>query len=106
MYSRKSAAELAARVQSLVGPADPATVRLVASDLGVHEGDLREILQYHTRYPSVAVLAAIVSEYGVDAGWLLTGQYSPATHRAEEEVATSAKSRVARVLDDLASPER
>jgi len=105
MYSRKSAAELAGRVRSLLGPADPFTVRRVASDLGVHEGDLREILQYQTRYPSVSVLAAIVSVYGVDAGWLLTGQYSPATHRAEEELAASAKARVARVLEELTSPE-
>jgi hypothetical protein len=27
-----------------------------------------------------------VAAYGVDAGWLLTGEYSPSTYRADEEV--------------------
>ena len=50
------------------------------------------------------VLAAIVAEYGVDAGWLLTGEYSPSTHRAEEEAKEPPKARVARRLDDVQSP--
>jgi hypothetical protein len=47
------------------------------------------------------VLAAIVAAYGVDAGWLVTGVYSPAIHRADEEVEEPAKTRVARLLDDV-----
>ena len=99
MYSRIAAAELAQRVRSLVGPTNRANLRLLAEDLGVYEGDLREILEYQTRYPSVPVLAALVARYGVDAGWLLTGQYSPATHRADEELEEPPRARVLRVLD-------
>jgi len=99
MYTRKSAAELAARVKSLVGPVDPAMIQRVAWDLGVQAGDLREIVEYQTPYPSVVVLAAIVDAYGVDAGWLLTGQYSPSTHRAEEEFEASGRWRVSRLLE-------
>jgi len=68
----------------------------------VAQGDLREIVTYETVYPSVSVLAAIVAHYGVDAGWLLTGEYSPTTHRADEELAEPAATRVSRYLaDDL-----
>ena len=101
MYSRQNAAALAARVRSLVGPTDRAAIRQLASTLVVHEGELREIVEYETPYPSTGVLAAIVAAYGVDAGWLLTGEYSPATHRTEEEVETPARVRVTRFLDDL-----
>jgi hypothetical protein len=103
MYSsRQNAAALAARVRSLVGPRDRDSTRRLASELGVHQAELREILDYETPYPSAAVLAALVAAYGVDAGWLLTGEYSPATHRAEEEVGEPAGARVARQLDDIA----
>jgi len=101
MYSRKSAAELAARVKSLIGPVDRATIQHVARDLGVQAGDLREIIEYQTVYPSVVVLAAIVDAYGVDAGWLLTGQYSPTTHRAEEELEAPGRLRVSRHVEAL-----
>jgi hypothetical protein len=104
MYSRPNAASLAARIRSLVGPTDRDSLRRLAGDLGVHDGELREILDYHTPYPSASVLAAIVAAYGVDAGWLLTGEYSPSTHRAQEETEEPPRSRVARVLDDLRPP--
>jgi hypothetical protein len=100
MYSRPNAASLAARIRSLVGPTDRDSLRRLAYDLGVHDSELREIFDYHTPYPSPSVLAAIVAAYGVDAGWLLTGEYSPSTHRAEEEAEEPAKSRVTRFLDD------
>ena len=104
MYSRPNAALLAARIRSLVGPTDRNSLRRLACDLGVHDSELREILEYHTPYPSTSVLAAIVAAYGVDYGWLLTGEYSPATHRAEEEAEEPPKSRVTRFLIDLHSP--
>jgi cell division protein ZapA (FtsZ GTPase activity inhibitor) len=102
MFTRTSASQLAARVRSLLGAtdADASTLREAADSLGVHVGDLREIVQYETVYPSVVVLAAIVATYGVDAGWLLTGTYSPATHRASEEAAEPASAAVARALRD------
>jgi len=104
MYSRPNAASLAARIRSLVGPTDRDSVRRLAGDLGVHDSELHEIFEYQTPYPSAAVLAAIVATYGVDAGWLLTGEYSPSTHRAEEEAEEPPKSRVTRFLADLQSP--
>ena len=100
MYSRANAASLAARIRSLVGPTDRESVRRLACDLGVYEGELREIFEYLTPYPSTSVLAAIVAVYGVDAGWLLTGEYSPSAHRAEEEAEVPPKSRVTRFLED------
>jgi hypothetical protein len=102
MFTRTSASQLAARVRSLLGAtdADASTLHEAADSLGVHVGDLREIVQYETVYPSVVVLAAIVATYGVDAGWLLTGTYSPARHRASEEAAEPASAAVARALRD------
>ena len=105
MYTRQSAADLAARVRSLVGPADRATTRHAAADLGVAEGDLREIVVYETPYPSVAVLAAVVAAFGVDAGWLLTGDYNPSRHRVQEELEAPAGSRVAGILGQLTNPK-
>ena len=100
MYSRITAARLASRVRSLLGVTDRLALRRAAGQLGVAEGDLREIVTYETVYPAVSALAAIVALYGVDAGWLLTGEYTPSTHRAEEEMGESPKVRVARYLAD------
>ncbi len=100
MYSRIAAAQLASRVRSLLGATDRLTLRRAAEELGVAEGDLREIVTYETVYPAVSALAAIVALYGVDAGWLLTGEYTPSTHRADEELGESPKVRVARYLAD------
>ena len=100
MYSRITAARLASRVRSLLGVTDRLALRRAAEQLGVAEGDLREIVTYETVYPAVSALAAIVAVYGVDAGWLLTGEYTPSTHRAEEEMGESPKVRVARYLAD------
>ena len=103
MYSHPNAASLAARIRSLVGPTDRDSLGRIAYDLGVHDSELREILEYHTPYPSPSLLAAIVAAYGVDAGWLLTGEYSPSAHRADEEADEPPKSRVGRLLDDVRS---
>lgn len=106
MYSRERAAQLAERVRSLVGPIDHASSRDLAAELGVSAGDLREIVVHATPYPSVSLLAALVAAYGVDAGWLLTGDYSPAVHRAAEERGESAKVRLARILREAPTDNR
>jgi hypothetical protein len=98
MFTRVTACQLAERVRSLLGGTDPATVREAALALNVAETEMWEIIRYETRYPSVGVLAALVALYGVDAGWLLTGTYSPATHRASEEAAEAPRSAVARLM--------
>lgn len=101
MYSRNSAAQLADRVRSLIGGSDRTTIETAALEMMVAEGELRDIVIDETRYPSVGTLGALVAFYGVDAGWLLTGHYSPATHRAVEEEAVSLKTVVSRVLRDV-----
>jgi hypothetical protein len=103
MFSSNSAAQLAARVRSLIGDVDPARERELADELGVSVIDLREIVLHETPYPSVPTLAAIVAYYGVDAGWLLTGDYSPSLHRANEEAGQSASAQVMQHLRDDAA---
>lgn len=100
LLSRTKASQLAGRVRSLLGPLEGADLVAAATELGVTAGDLREIVVHQTPYPSTAVLASIVAAKGVDAGWLLTGEYSPATHRAAEEDGSSPASRVTRLLRD------
>jgi len=101
MYSRSTAAQLAARVRSLIGGDGPAEVHEAALELGVSERDLVEIVTYETRYPASAVLAALVAHHGVDAGWLLTGQYSPSLHRATAAEAETSRSVVDRLLREV-----
>lgn len=103
MYSSRSARELAARVRSLTGPGNQDRWPELAEQLGVRTLDLREIVEHATPYPAVAVLAAIVAYYGVDAGWLLTGEYSPVLHRADEETAQPPRARVTQLLRDEAA---
>ena len=100
MYSGRTAAHLAARVRSLLGPRDSDDLPDVAAALGVSAIELREILVHETPYPSIAVLAALVAYYGVDAGWLLTGDYSPALHRASEEIGEPPKRQLEQLLRD------
>jgi transcriptional regulator with XRE-family HTH domain len=101
MYTRITASQLAGRVRSLVGQPNGSELQVVAADLGVAPGDLREIIEFETRYPSLAILAALVTFYGVDASWLLTGAYSPATHRADEELGETPTQRIERHLRQL-----
>jgi hypothetical protein len=101
MYSRLTAAQLAVRVRSLIGGNGPAEVHAAALDLGVSERDLVEIVTYETRYPSSAVLAALVAHHGVDAGWLLTGEYSPSLHRATAGQTEASRSVVDRLLREV-----
>ena len=99
MYDRVTAAQLAERVRGLLGSTDATSLRAAATRLGVHEDALGEIVRDETRQPSPQVLAAIVEALGVDATWLLTGEYDPATHRAVEEGGQPAHHVVAHVLD-------
>ena len=101
MYTRITASQLAARVRSIVGQPNNSELQVVAADLGVAAGDLREIIEFETRYPSLPVLGALVANYGVDASWLLTGDYSPATHRADEELGETPTRRVERHIRRL-----
>jgi hypothetical protein len=92
---------IAARLRGLLGGQDNGDLGVIAARLGVDEMSLRLSIDDLSPYPTVDVLAAIVSTYGVDPTWLLTGQYSAATHRtaAEEgkrEVANSIRTMIRR----------
>jgi hypothetical protein len=104
MYDSASAAQLAARVRSLIGGRDRRLVNRAAATLDVHAGDLWEIVEHATPYPSVPVLAALVAGYGVDAAWLVTGGYDPSAHRAAEELDEAPRIVVARLLRDATRP--
>ena len=103
MYTRMTAADLAARVRSLIGGDGPSQVHEAALELGVSERDLVEIVKYETRYPASSVLAALVAYHGVDAGWLLTGEYSPSLHRATAEATETSRSVVDQLLRDVST---
>jgi hypothetical protein len=97
VYDRKSAAALAERVRSLVGT-ERTDWDLAAARLGVAGGDLREVVEYQTRYPAPRVLSAIVAFFGVDASWLVTGRYDPTMHRRVEEEGIPAREVIDRLL--------
>ena len=101
MYSRHSAALLAARIRSLLGNTE---VRDTARELGVDVGELREIVEHENRYPSTSVLATLVAYYGVDVSWLLTGEYSLSLHRLTVEADKAPAATIREMLTDLDAP--
>jgi hypothetical protein len=103
VYDATTAAGLAARVRSLVGR-DLAAWDAAARDVEVVLGDLREIVEHETIYPKPDVLAAIVAYYGVEASWLLTGEYDPIAHRRVEEDEIPAREVVDRLLREPGAP--
>ena len=56
-----------------------------ASRLGVEELSLRLSIDELSPHPTMEVIVAIVREYGIDPGWLLTGEYHSSSHRAAME---------------------
>ena len=70
---------VAARLRELIGSdSDPAEI---ASRLRIDEAALRTAIDVESPRPTMDVVIAVVREYGVDANWLLTGDYDLATHR-------------------------
>ena len=74
---------LAARVQGLIQGRFGGDVRAAARALEVDEMKLRDIVEHATDHPSLDALAAIVRRFGIDACWLLTGEYDWASHRLQ-----------------------
>lgn len=73
---------IAARVRALLGSQDSGNnMSALAHRIGVDELELRMTVHDRSPRPVVGVLAAIVTEYGVDPTWLVTGQYDSAMHR-------------------------
>ena len=76
---------LAARVQGLIHGRFGGDVAAAARELRVEEKELRDIVERATDHPSLDALAAIVRQFGIDACWLLTGEYDWASHRRQLE---------------------
>jgi hypothetical protein len=74
---------LAARVQELIHGRFGDDLRAAAQALKVDEKKLRDIAEHGTDHPSLDALAAIVRRFGVDACWLLTGEYDWQSHRLQ-----------------------
>lgn len=75
---------IAARLRGLIGGQEHGDLGAVAARLGVDEVSLRMSIDALAPYPTLDVLAAVVSAYGVDPTWLITGDYDPGTHRLSE----------------------
>ena len=75
---------IAARLRGLIGGQEHGDLGALAVRLGVDEVSLRMSIDALAPYPTLDVLAAVVSAYGVDPTWLITGDYNPGTHRLSE----------------------
>ena len=78
-------AGIAERLRGLLSGQDHGDLGVTAVRLGIEEVSLRMSIDMDSPHPTVEVLAAVIREYGVDPGWLLTGNYSEATHRSAME---------------------
>jgi lambda repressor-like predicted transcriptional regulator len=73
--------EISARLRALVGELDVPALADTARRLGVDERTLRTSLDETSPFPTIDVLIAFVTAYGIDPTWLLSGVYDAGTHR-------------------------
>lgn len=92
---------IAARLRGLIGGQEQGDLGAVASRLGVDEVSLRMSVDLESPYPTLEVLSAVVSAYGVDPTWLITGEYNPATHRISEVTPDRAVENMREMLGSL-----
>ena len=71
---------VATRLRALLG-AQLEDLAETARELHVEELSLRLSVDKESPHPTLEVLLAIVTCYGIDPGYLLTGTYDHATHR-------------------------
>jgi hypothetical protein len=73
-----------------------------AERIGLTEGELRAVLAPERALIDAGALIDLITEvirhYGVDANWLLTGEYDPATHRELDEQGKLSGFEVRRLL--------
>jgi hypothetical protein len=77
--------QVAARLRELVGGLDAERVAKSAERLRIDEFTLRRSIDVKSPHPTLEVMVAAVREFGVDPNWLLTGDYSPTSHRRAME---------------------
>ena len=75
-----NAKNLAHRVQGLLQARFRGDLVAAARALGIDADDLRQIVEDETDYPRLDVLSALVRYFGVDACWLVTGEYEWRAH--------------------------
>lgn len=99
---------IASRLRGLMGGQSRGDTGELAVKLGVDEVSLRMSIDEMSPYPTVDVLAAAVTIYGVDPTWLLTGNYNLSTHRSaadgERATATDAVRSMLAVQHPTAEP--
>ena len=93
-------AGIAARLRGLLAGQDDDDIGHIATRLGVDELSLRLSVDDLAPYPTVDVLAAVVLAYGVDPTWLITGHYSPTTHRTVADAPMDLAAESIRVMID------
>ena len=83
---RTHGTQIAARIRGLTAGQGDFTA--LARLLDVPETALRISLDDIAPFPTLEVIAAVVTKYGVDPCWLLTGEYNPELHRKTLEAHT------------------
>jgi hypothetical protein len=71
---------LASRVAGLIHAQFGGDLRVAARALDVDADEIYRIVAEETAYPNIDLLAKIVNRFGVDASWLITGEYDWRTH--------------------------
>ena len=89
---------IAARIRGLISGQDDDDVGATALRLHVDEVGLRMSIDDLAPNPTIDVVAAIVTAYGVDPSWLLTGNYDSGTHRAILDDVESVEHAVSRLM--------
>jgi hypothetical protein len=79
---RKAIAE---RIRAFIGEQHLGVIEETAERLGVPDVSLRLSIDERAPHPTLDVIAAVVSVYGVDPCWLIYGEYCLATHHAALE---------------------
>lgn len=82
--------KIAERIRGLIAGQDAGDLGATAKRLGVDEVSLRMSVDELAPYPTLDVLAAIVTLYGVDPSYLVSGKYDEHTHRVALETPESA----------------
>lgn len=77
--------QVATRLRELIGGLDAERVTKASERLRIDELSLRRSIDDVSPHPSLEVMVAAVREYGVDPNWLLTGDYTAASHRRAME---------------------
>lgn len=93
--------EIAARLRRLFANPGEEDWERVAERLGVSEVALRMSIDPLEPHPTIEVIAAAITRYGVDPTWVLTGEYDPETHRRVLEEESDSSGGIERVLAKL-----